>query len=65
MLCLAAFNRLRLVKMIPQNEEHSSVERSIKALWWLRRNTALEIALGMAIIYIVGVLGVTPAGHVH
>jgi putative copper resistance protein D len=62
MLCLAADNRLRLLPRMAQAEN----ERSAGALRQLRRNTMLEIALGLVIIYVVGVLGLTPpAGHVH
>jgi putative copper resistance protein D len=60
MLCLAADNRLRLLPRIAQ------AERSAGALRQLRRNTKLEFALGLAVIYVVGALGLTPpAGHVH
>jgi putative copper resistance protein D len=62
MLCLAADNRLRLLPRIAQDEN----ERSAGALRRLRRNTMLEIVLGLVVIYVVGVLGLTPpAGHVH
>jgi putative copper resistance protein D len=62
MLCIAADNRLRLLPRIAQAED----QRSARALRQLRRNTILEIALGVVIIYVVGVLGLTPpAGHVH
>lgn len=62
MLCLAADNRLRLLPRIAQVEGH----RNARALRQLRRNTILEIALGVAVIYVVGVLGLTPpAGHMH
>jgi putative copper resistance protein D len=63
MLCLAAVNRLHLLKKIAQDED---AHRNVHTLRQLQRNTALEIALGSAVIYVVGVLGVTPpAGHVH
>jgi putative copper resistance protein D len=66
MLCLAAINRLRLLRRIPYDDEPSSEHGGIQTLRQLQRNTALEIALGLAVIYIVGVLGVTPpAGHTH
>ena len=39
---------------------------AISAWRQLRRNTALEVAIGLVIIYVVGVLGVTmPSGHTH
>jgi len=62
MLCLAADNRLRLLPRIARPDE----ERTTGALQQLRRNVALEIAFGLAALYVVGVLGVTPpAGHIH
>jgi putative copper resistance protein D len=62
MLSLAADNRLRLLPRIAQAES----ARSAGALRQLRRNTTVEIALGLVVIYVVGVLGLTPpAGHVH
>jgi putative copper resistance protein D len=63
MVCLAAVNRLCLLKKIPNGED---MQRKVQTLRLLRRNTILEIVLGSAVIYIVGVLGTTPpAGHVH
>jgi copper resistance protein D len=62
MFCLAADNRLRLLPRIAQAEAQGSA----RALRQLRRNAILEIALGLAALYVVGVLGLTPpAGHVH
>jgi putative copper resistance protein D len=62
MLCLAADNRLRLLPRIAQAQN----PRSAQALGKLRRNVSLEIALGLVVIYVVGVLGLTPPpGHVH
>jgi putative copper resistance protein D len=62
MLCLAADNRLRLLPRIAQADD----QRGAEALGRLRRNTTLEIVLGLVVIYVVGVLGLTPpAGHVH
>jgi putative copper resistance protein D len=63
MLSLAGVNRLHLLKRLRRSED---VERKLQAVRHLRRNTVLEIALGSAVIYVVGVLGITPpAGHVH
>jgi putative copper resistance protein D len=62
MLSLAGDNRLRLLPRIAQAES----ARSAGALRQLRRNATVEIALGLVVIYVVGVLGLTPpAGHVH
>jgi putative copper resistance protein D len=62
MLCLAADNRLRLLPRIARADGHNGAQ----ALGRLRRNTTLEIVLGFVVIYVVGVLGLTPpAGHVH
>jgi len=66
MLCLAALHRFRLLKSITLGEDPSNVHPSFQRLRQLQRNTALEIALGFAIIVIVGALGaMPPAGHVH
>jgi putative copper resistance protein D len=62
MICLAADSRLRLLPRLAQ----AGNERSTAALRQLWRNTTLEVALGLVVIYVVGVLGLTPpAGHVH
>jgi putative copper export protein len=64
MLCLAAVNRLRLVPAASQAEGPDDQQLRMRALRRLRLTTALEIALGLLVIYIVGVLGMTPpAGH--
>jgi copper resistance protein D len=70
MLCLAAFNRLRLVPTVSQVQHHADQQRGqqhgMRALRRLCLTTSLEIALGLAVIYMVGVLGMTPpAGHHH
>jgi copper resistance protein D len=66
MLCVAAVNRLRLLPRISPCEDPASLKRNARTVQQLRRNTALEIALGLAVLYVVGVLGVTPpAGHIH
>jgi copper resistance protein D len=66
MLCLAAVNRLRLVPVASQAEGPDAQQRRMQALRRLRITTAGEIALGLLVIYIVGVLGMTPpAGHNH
>ena len=62
MFCIAAVNRLWFLPRLSQGNSRWNVQ----ALTQLRRNTALEIVLGLAVIYLVGALGVTPpAGHVH
>jgi putative copper resistance protein D len=66
MLCLAALNRLRLLPRLTQTEGSRPQPGNILTLRQLRRNTTLEIVLGLAVLYIVGLLGVTPpAGHTH
>jgi copper resistance protein D len=66
MLCLAAVNRLRLVPVASQVEGPDAQQLRMRALQWLRLITAGEIALGLLVIYLVGVLGMTPpAGRNH
>ncbi len=66
MLCFAADNRLRLLPRLSHGDDPTDFNRDVQALRQLRRNTALEIALGLSAIYIVGILGMTPpAGHSH
>ena len=59
MLAIAAINRLRLT---PQLVEAEGTRTTQDALRRLRRNVAIEIAAGVIILAIVGVLGVTPPG---
>jgi copper resistance protein D len=62
MVGVAADNRLRLLPRIRQ----ADVECSMRASRQMRRNTMLEIVLGLAVICVVAVLGITaPGGHVH
>jgi putative copper resistance protein D len=66
MLCVAAVNRFRLLPQISLNEGPVNNQRNAQTLRQLQRNTAVEIAFGLAAICVVGVLGVTPpAGHIH
>jgi copper resistance protein D len=66
MVCLAADNRLRLLPQLSPDRDRSDLQQNARTLGRLRDNIALEIALGLAIVYVVGVLGVTPpAGHQH
>jgi len=66
MFCLAAVNRALLLPRLSRTDDASGQQRARQALGHFRRNTALEFALGLAAIYVVGILGVTPpAGHIH
>jgi copper resistance protein D len=66
MLCLAAVNRLGLTPAVSQAQEHVDQQHRIRALRLLCLTTSLEIALALAVIYTVGVLGMTPLpGHHH
>jgi copper resistance protein D len=66
MLGLAAVNRLRLLPRLAHTEGPPNQPRNMVGLRQLRRNTTLEIALGLAVLFVVGLLGVTPpGGHVH
>lgn len=63
MIGLAAVNRFRL---LPRLSGSANTPHGMSALRRLQRNTALEIAIGLAAVYVVAVLGVTaPAGHHH
>jgi copper resistance protein D len=66
MFCLATVNRVVLLPRLSQTEDAAGLARARRAARQLRRNATLEMALGLAVLYIVGVLGVTPpSGHVH
>jgi putative copper resistance protein D len=66
MFCLATVNRIGLLPRLSHGEAQASFERDQRTLRQLRRNTLLEIALGLAVIYVVGILGLTPpAEHIH
>jgi copper resistance protein D len=66
MLCLAAVNRLRLAPAVSHTQEPADQQHGMRALRWLCLTASLEIALGLTVIYMVGVLGMTPpAGHHH
>jgi putative copper resistance protein D len=56
MLLVAAFNRLRLT---PRLEERGVIEHS--ALRQLRNNCLMEAAVGLVILFLVGILGTLPA----
>jgi len=66
-VAIAVVNRLRLT---PRLVHDASAAGSAAALRQLRRNTAIEVALGAAIIAVVAVLGTSPPGfealiHAH
>jgi putative copper resistance protein D len=63
MLVVAAINRTRLLAVL---SSATNDKRGPMTLRRLRGNAAIEIVLGLAVICIVGLLGVTePAGHRH
>jgi putative copper resistance protein D len=59
MVAIAAVNRLRLT---PRLVHDARAAGSAAALRQLRRNTAIEVALGAVIIAVVAVLGTNPPG---
>jgi len=66
MFCIASINRVRITPRIAAAVEADDPVLAISAWRQLRTNTAVEIAIGLVIIYVVGVLGVTmPSGHTH
>jgi putative copper resistance protein D len=67
MVAIAAVNRLLLMPRLVQD---ANATASAKALRQLRRNTAIEVAMGAIIIAIVAALGTNPPGfealtHIH
>jgi copper resistance protein D len=64
MVGFATVNRLRLTPQLIQDASPTAIQSAYR---WLRRNTAIETAIGVAIIGIVAVLGTLPpashAGH--
>ena len=66
MLGLAVLNRFWLTKGIIDVHRSAPGPKVQEALLWLRVTMAAEIALGLAVLYLVGLLGMTaPAGHHH
>jgi putative copper resistance protein D len=66
MFCIAGINRVRLTPGVAAAIEESDPLVAISAWRQLRRNAAVEVAIGLVIICVVGVLGVTmPSGHTH
>lgn len=62
MLALAAINRQRLTPRLPADQATPASAGAQRALGSLWRNASWETVLGLAIVSIVGVLGVTPPG---
>lgn len=63
MVAIAAFNRLRLTPRLTADANAAARHGAVRQL---RRNTAVEVACGAAIIIVVAVLGTTPPGsHAH
>jgi putative copper resistance protein D len=67
MVCLATINRQHLLPRLCSGAE---IDQSIPAVRRLVRSTLVELALGLGIIMIVGILGITApavemASHVH
>jgi putative copper resistance protein D len=61
MLCFAAVNRLRLTPRLAGEPEYPH-----RSIFHLARNSAIEFALGLAVLGIVGMLGtMPPASHSH
>jgi putative copper resistance protein D len=68
MICLAAANRLHLMPQFSRAAEIGTLGLIPEMARRLERNALLEILIGLVIICIVGVLGVTPPAaevHVH
>lgn len=66
MLCLAAINRFWLTPSTIDGHGSTTGPHAQQAMRWLRVTVAAEIALGLAVLYLVGLLGTTaPAGHHH
>jgi len=64
MVCLAAVNRLRLMPRVAA--DNSSADRDSHAIRAIRRHALIELALGLGVFIIVGILGtIPPGGHVH
>jgi copper resistance protein D len=68
MVCLAAANRLHLMPQFSRAAESGTSDSMSETVRRLERNALFEISIGLVIICIVGVLGVTPPAveaHVH
>jgi putative copper resistance protein D len=65
MLALAAINRRRLTPQLSEMPD-AFAPRPVQALRTLERNSLTELALGVIVVFLVGVLGTTPpAAHVQ
>jgi copper resistance protein D len=68
MVCLAAANRLHLMPLLSNVAKTVASDLKSKTVRRLERNALLELSIGLVIICVVGVLGVTPPAaeaHVH
>jgi putative copper resistance protein D len=68
MVGLAAVNRLHLMPLLSKAAEIGASDLESKTTRRLERNALLEISIGLIVICIVGVLGITPPAteaHVH
>ena len=68
MVGLAAINRLHLLPLLSKVAEIGASDLESKATRRLERNTLLEISIGLVILCIVAVLGITPPAaeaHIH
>jgi copper resistance protein D len=68
MVCLAAANRLHLMPLLSNVAKTVASDLKSKTVRRLERNALLELSLGLVIICVVGVLGITPPAaeaHVH
>jgi putative copper resistance protein D len=60
MVCIAAVNRQRLLPRFSNAVAHDSSDLNRQTVRRLERNAIIEILLGLGIIVIVGMLGITP-----
>jgi putative copper resistance protein D len=70
MVCLAAVNRQYLMPQLSAGIADSGPDVSTQIARKLERNAVLEIALGLAVVIVVAVLGITPPAaearvHIH
>jgi len=66
LISIAATNRLRLMPRLCSLSPLDALISAKSAVWRLQRNTLIEVGLGVLILIIIGVLGITPpALHVH
>jgi putative copper resistance protein D len=68
MVGLAAINRLHLLPLLPKVAEIDASDLASGTIRRLERNALLEISIGLVILCIVAVLGITPPAaeaHIH